>query len=223
MLTRAAIGALFAAGACAAAAGATTQASACGETGRIVAKGAAATVIQTTKRATYACTGDKTVELTTGDLERVFTGSAIAVRGTRVAYGYTNYEDPDDIGVTEIRIVDLADPKPEDAMRRLDAGPDTFVKVVAVRLARDGAVAWTSCFSSTIPPEKDNGPGKRCHRRGMQAWLYAASARSSDTANGTAEPKLLQHGRSLTPSSLRLSGRTVVWNNANKRRTAQLP
>lgn len=191
--------------------------------GRSLARSSRVSVVQTPSGATFACTAHQKVLLSTGDLELIFSASALAIRGTRVAYGYGVYEDPNDLGGTEVRIVDLSEPAPADTVRRLPAGPENLVKVVSIRLAAHGGVAWTACRSSTIPPQRTNGRGTRCHRRGTPAWLYAAEAPASEVASQTARPRLLDQGRSLTPSSLKLSGRTVVWRSSGQRRTAKLP
>jgi len=145
--------------------------------------------------------------------EEIFPPPVLQIRGDLVAF-VTLIDEPD-IEVVFVNVVDLADPNPDTRVSYTDAGG--YIKIASLRLTAGGAVAWISCQSNRFPPQLRNGRGTECYRSGRPASVYKA-IRVGDNL-GT---RLLDRGRTITPSSLRLDGRTLSWTKAGRRRTARL-
>ncbi|MEJ7787187.1 MAG: hypothetical protein WKF96_20490 [Solirubrobacteraceae bacterium] len=143
----------------------------------------------------------------------IFPPPVLRIRGNLVAF--VSLLDEPDMEALLVNIVDLADPNPETMVSYTDAGG--YIKIASLRLTADGAIAWIACQSSRFPPQLRNGRGTDCYRSGRSASLYKASR-----VGGDLRTQLLDRGRRITPSSLRLDGRTLSWRNAGRRRTARL-
>lgn len=142
-------------------------------------------------------------------ISRVFLPPVLKIRGNLIAYAEVT--DDTDIEAVDITLLDLADDAPA---RSVQAGG--YVKIASLRLTAGGTVAWIAC-QTTFPPELRNGKGTKCYRTGRQAYV-AKAVPTGDDLKFTE----LDRGRTITPSSLRLNGRTLSWKKEGRRRTARL-
>jgi hypothetical protein len=136
---------------------------------------------------------------TTGNCVRASHVDAVAVAGRLVAAGVTMCGV--DLGTTTIEIVRVPD-----GHRLLTApaianpGPESYTHVTGLVLTAEGAVAWIARASSIAT-----------HR--TMTEVAAASAGST---------RVLDSGAGIATGSLRLSGRTVSWQDGSAHRSAQL-
>lgn len=152
---------------------------------------------------------------TTG--EKIFSPPVLQIRGNLVAFA-TYLDDAEmDMESVEIRLIDLDDHNQDTVLRRVEAGG--IIKIASLRLTADGTVAWIDCTSDRYPPQLRNGRGTQCYRSGRLALVYKAARVGSDPILRATR---LDRGRTITPSSLRLDGRTLSWRKAGRRRTDRL-
>jgi len=145
----------------------------------------------------------------------IFPPPVLRIRGNLVAFVTLLDDEPDMEGVLLVNVVDLADPNPDTLVSYTDAGG--YIKIASLRLTADGAIAWIACQSNRFPPQLRNGRGTECYRSGRSASVHKATRAGSNLRT-----QLLDRGRRITPSSLRLDGRTLSWKEAGRRRTARL-
>jgi hypothetical protein len=150
---------------------------------------------------TYACVfdGGHTVALATKAAPREAI-APIALAGTTVGYG--DAFSATDVGGANVAVLDVAS-----GHQLIDVpattpptGPESFSSVLTLVVTRGGAVAWIGRKSGVFEP----------------TLLEVHSARSSHSAS------LLDQGPNIVPDSLRVSGGTVYWQNANRRAAAPL-
>ena len=140
---------------------------------------------------------------------RVFLPPVLKIRGNLIAY--VEVTDDTDVEAVDLTLLDLADDAPA---RSVQAGG--YVKIASLRLTAGGTVAWIAC-QTTFPPELRNGKGTNCYRTGRHAYV-AKAVPTGDDLRFTE----LDRDRTITPSSLRLKGRTLSWTKAGRRHTARL-
>jgi hypothetical protein len=143
-----------------------------------------------------------------------FAPPAMDIRGEVLGFALNDHEDPfDQAPGTEVHVRDfstLRSPtdRPEGSFRYADRYGRSVVG--SVRVTRNRQVAWIACN------EQDEFALMRyCKRPGPLAWVY----RSTNTGSGR---KLLDRGREIDPSSLRIAGTRLSWIHSGKRRYAEL-
>ena len=187
---------------------------------RVLASRGQVAVYRTGKGRIRACNAQRNdVTLANEDLKTLrFSGEAIArapvlrIRGNFIAYVYVLIDG--DLESVTVQLLNLADPTPRPQVT--EAGFKGFEKVASLRLTIDGTIAWIACWA---PPQLINGKGKACYRTGRRALVI--KARPVGHAIRLRE-EILDRGQTITPSSLRLRGRTLTWRKAGRRQTAQL-
>lgn len=163
---------------------------------------------------------------------------AIAVRGTRIAYGEVFQEDTFAhsgrplMFVTRLRLAgsgvlpwgQLPGSLPVEAPRQIGPGGFRFDPgVVRTALGGGGAVAWSTCEND--PP----GGYFRCRRNGVGAIVVAPRRAFEPISSGDSEvrpePRILALSTRVDPFSLRLtSGTRIMWNERGRgRKVAALP
>jgi hypothetical protein len=179
--------------------------------GRTVLVGGHVTVYRVGKVELRVCNQAGVDELVSNGASDVFLPPVLRIRGDRVVYAQATAElDRESV---DIVVLDLTDRR----VRSVYAGG--YTKIVSLRLAADGSVAWIDCPSSHFPPQLRNGRGTECYKAGRLASV--AKATPVDTPSGF-RLSVLDKGHAITPSSLRLSGRVLSWKNAGRRRSARL-
>ena len=109
---------------------------------------------------------------------------------------------------TEIIVQDLRE-RTEDSsiLRQRTADSRGVVKIGSLVARRNAAVAWITC------PERGQPYGERspnCIRAGSLNRVYKLDSTARDI-------ELLDQGRRINPSSLRVRGSTIAWTNRGKR------
>lgn len=146
----------------------------------------------------YACLGGRAGKVALAPTDHVV--DHVELAGTIVAYADTTiFIDTSD---TDIDVVDIT------SGRRVTTVPDaggfsvlSFQYVVDLVATRRGSVAWTIHAQSR-------------NKKATYAVYRAEVSRPS---------RLLDKSRVIDPRSLRISGHTVSWVSAGRRRSAQLP
>jgi hypothetical protein len=183
------------------AASSTTQAHCGPASAQTLARGSLARVF--VQRGTvYACVAESRQWAslgTTGNCVRASHVDAVAVAGRLVAAALMTCGV--DTGATSIEVMRVSD---EHRLLTTPAignpGPESYTHVTGLVLTPEGAAAWIARAASIAT-----------HRTVTE--VHAASAGST---------RVLDSGAGIAPGSLRLSGRTVSWQDGSARRSARL-
>jgi hypothetical protein len=116
---------------------------------------------------------------------------------------------------TLVKVDDLRGDKRDDAVGTVvrASSKRRRVKVGSLRVRRNGGVAWTTCPDRSAAGQATQRPN--CTGPGDAVRVVKLNA-------GARTPRELDHGRSIDPSSLRLSHGRVSWLDAGVRRHARL-
>ena len=160
----------------------------------------------TTRGGTYACLLRRRgtiVTLTKPGRRRPASIDHITLAGVIIAY--TDSTHGVDTGSTDIVVIDVASGRTlltvPGAGSFIDACFIGFHEVTDLVVSYRGSVAWLV------------RKGARCKTTTFE--VYSAQASGA--------PTLLEEGPAIVPGSLRLSDRTVSWENAGQRKSARLP
>jgi hypothetical protein len=129
-----------------------------------------------------------------------------------IAYAY-NSADPDDVHTT-IGLLDsrkFGDDEDEPSVGGSPADENFTAKVGSIVVNSRGAFAWIACPSRATFASLDG-----CDRPGVLARVWRVRS------PGTRPMKLLDEGRRIDPSSLRLRGTRIRWMNSDERKKAKL-
>ncbi len=166
-----------------------------------------------------ACLEDSDVRRTLespGDTFYVFRPPALQLRGTLVGSAI-DFCPPEEDCLTSIQVRDLSRPSEPSALLNGSRGtPRRLFKVGSLRFRPNGSLAWIACsendaqvFSASRQPN--------CVRPGRgRTWVVRKSV-------GMSKAEVLDTGRRIDPSSLRLSGSRLTWKKDGRRRVRQLP
>jgi hypothetical protein len=151
-----------------------------------------------------------------GDTYYAFRPPALQLRGTLIASAI-DFCDPNADCETSIAVEDLSRASESTGLLNSSHGtPRRLVKVGSLRFRPNGSVAWIACsendrqvFSASRQPN--------CVRPGRdRIWVMRKIV-------GSAKAEVLDTGRRIDPSSLRLSGQRLTWREAGRPKTRQLP
>jgi hypothetical protein len=150
------------------------------------------------------------------DTYYVFRPPALQLRGTAIGSA-TDYCGDEAGCQTIISVQDLARPSPEQFLNehRGGLGGQRRVKVGSLRFRPSGSLAWIAC----IEPDPEVFSASRapnCVRPGRGRKWVMRKLVGADTA------EVLDSGRQIDPSSLRLSGTHLTWRHG-RRRASRLP
>lgn len=134
----------------------------------------------------------------------------VAIAGALVAWGYS-YSDRLDEG-SLLHVTDLRDEQYGINREAWVEGDDIYATIAAIRLRRNGAVAWISCTDPT-----GMGAERRfCLRVGSatkHVWLWRTRRE---------DPRRVDAGRRIDPRSFRLDGDRLTWRKGGKLHHATL-
>ena len=172
----------------------------------------------------FACAyaqGDR-VPLDDGDQSFTFLPPAISLRGTLVGYASVScdFSGGGNGCQTGVFVDDLSRPLGQTRLTRANAGPNRFpaVKVGSLRVKSNGALAWITCpepLASNSETQIVGDRGPTCVRAGSLDRVYKLDA-------GARKRTLLDRGRRIQPSSLRLAGSQLSWRADGRLRRAHL-
>ena len=148
----------------------------------------------------------------------IFAPPVLQIRGNLVAYVRVINDGPD-LQSVDIQLLDLDDRNPDTMIRSTKAGTTGFDKVASLRLSAHGSVAWIACYSHQFPPQLTNGEGKQCYRAGRRTLVIKAHRVGNERQ---LDERIVDSGTTITPTSLRLNGRTLTWRKAGRRQTSRL-
>ncbi len=138
-----------------------------------------------------------------GGGDALFARPAIAVAGDLVAFGHVLADTPD----TPASFVWVARVSARSEVviyrQQVFAGAFILPKVVAVKLARTGVVAWMTCLGTRLADFTLRGDSF-CEGAGELIYIYKRDA-------GHRTPVLLAQGTTIDPRSLRLRAATLSW------------
>jgi hypothetical protein len=147
-----------------------------------------------------------------------FLPPALALRGTIVGYAYQS--DCARVGGSCATGVQATDMKHagtrRDGVAGGIAGPrgDARVKVGSLRVSRGGRLVWISC-PEPRPARPRGRRAPNCVRPGARNRVYRLRGKGP-------ELELLDRGRTIDPSSLRLWEGVASWIHGNQRRRARI-
>jgi len=153
-----------------------------------------------------------------------FDPPSMSLRGTLLGWAAEFCDLDDGECSTVVNVDDVSDTQtagaPPAPHRTVSAGAKhhRWVKVGSLRVRPNGAVAWVACPHRDGPP-----PGQRfeatqapnCLRPGDRDIVFKLDSTSS-------RRQVLDRGRGIDPSSLRLKGDRVSWLHGGKLRSAPL-
>ena len=150
------------------------------------------------------------------DTYYVFRAPALQLRGTLIGSAI-DFCDPQADCETSIAVQDLSRASEGSGLLNGSTGaPRRLVKVGSLRFRPNGSVAWIAC-SENDPQVFSASRQPNCVRAGRdRIWVMRKIV-------GASKAEVLDTGRHIDPSSLRLSGQQLTWREAGRRRTRQLP
>jgi len=146
----------------------------------------------------------------------VFRPPALQLRGTLVGSAI-DFCPPEEDCLTSIQVEDLSRPSDPSALLNGSRGaPRRLFRVGSLLFRPNGSVAWIACtendtqvFSASRQPN--------CVRPGRgRKWVMRKRV-------GSNKADVLDTGRQIDPSSLRLAGSRLTWKKDGHRRARQLP
>lgn len=166
-----------------------------------------------------ACLQDSDIRRTLaspGDTYYVFRPPALQLRGTLIGSAI-DFCPPEEDCLTSIQVEDLSRPSDPSALLNGSRGaPRRLFKVGSLRFRPSGSIAWIACtendtqvFSASRQPN--------CVRPGRgRKWVMR-------DGGGSTKAEVLDTGRQIDPSSLRLAGSRLTWRKDGRRRIGRLP
>lgn len=158
------------------------------------------------------------------DNAQIMPPPGIATHGELIAFGFDDFTNPDG-AITEIDIETLSHPPNFYTLIASAVMPDLgAAKVVTIKVDGKGDAVWIACASAVTGRQDDRrlgldfatGRAARCQRPGPTMWVYYQRGIASSVQ------RLLAHGRSIDPLSLRLQGSTATWQDSGRSRTADI-
>ena len=156
-----------------------------------------------------------------GDFFRAFRPPGMALRGHRLAYGISVGAEGDEPPFTNVEMVDLRRPDPNGDGFALtaagDGGPGDTSKIGSLAIGTHRTIAWIACPDDSAEPVGSNSddPRPECVRAG-----YGDQVR---TIAGLGKVRVLDDGRDIDPTSLRVRGTRASWIRGGRRHSARLP
>ena len=145
-----------------------------------------------------------------------FRPPALQLRGTVIGMA-TDYCDEEPSCETLVTVLDLSRAsEPSGVLNSSSGTPRRLVKVGSLRFRPNGSIAWIAC-SENDPQVFSASRQPNCVRPGRdRIWVMRKSV-------GSAKAEVLDTGRGIDPSSLRLAGQRLTWIKAGRPKTRQLP
>lgn len=146
----------------------------------------------------------------------VFRPPALQLRGSLIASAI-DFCDPHADCETSIAVQDLSRASERSGLLNSSQGtPRRLVKVGSLRFRPNGSLAWIAC-SENQPQVFAASRQPNCVRPGRgRTWVMRKIV-------GSGKAEVLDTGRHIDPSSLRLSGQRLTWREAGRRKTRPLP
>lgn len=151
------------------------------------------------------------------DTTYTFRPPALHLRGALIGKA-TDFCDQETGCETLVTVLDLSKTFTDDpvAINGSVGEPKRLVKVGSLRFRPNGSIAWIAC-SENDPQVFSASRQPNCVRPGRgRKWVMRKSV-------GSSKAEVLDTGRQIDPSSLRLSGSRLTWKKDGRRRVRQLP
>lgn len=151
------------------------------------------------------------------DTTYTFRPPALQLRGTMIGTA-TDFCDQETGCETFVNVLDLSKTFTDVpvAINGSVGEPQRLVKVGSLRFRPNGSMAWIACTEND-PQVFSASRQPNCVRPGKgRKWVMRKRV-------GSDKAEVLDTGSRIDPSSLRLSGSRLVWKEAGRRKSRQLP
>lgn len=151
------------------------------------------------------------------DTTYTFRPPAMQLRGSMIGLA-TDFCDQETGCETYVNVLDLSKTFTEKptSINGSQGEPRRLVKVGSLRFRPNGSMAWIACTEND-PQVFSASRQPNCVRPGRgRKWVMRKRV-------GSSKAEVLDSGRQIDPSSLRLAGSRLTWKKDGRRRVRQLP